>query len=652
MDEALVPHAKRLRIGRSNFCLLSDIRSKESTLQLVYDATTTVHHHSIRSKMDNKKHIVNLESFKDMLHICLRLPGQSFIKPPFEEEILAFLCFLRHSRVIRKLTDVNINKLNRPWRSFAVIINKCLTGKSSGYDSLRLNIKIQRKAMRCIILGSRRLSSTTSCQRILLFQEETRNSYAYKEYYAVATGATPPKPKASVRKTRSSSDSTITPPIAAAGPRLTTSKKGKQTAKASKANSLSALSETGTIPGVPDVPTDESEEDISWKSTDDEGDDDKENDGDDDDDGDDGEKGDGDDDEDNDDDDDDQEDERDDDKDDEEKGGDDEQASNEEEFIHPSLRTHTEEEPRDEESYSSKSYVRKFLRALHPKWKTKDVTIKESKNLTSLSLDELIENYKVHEVIIKKDYEIVKAKGERKSLTIKAKKESSDEESLTSISGDEEYVMVARDSKKFFKRRGRFVRQPRNDKNIFQRSRDDKNIKYDRKCFRCGDPNHLIIECLKPSKDKNQRAFVEGSWSDNGEEDDEKAKDETCRMAYASSEAKKKSSNEESLTSGSEDEEYAMAVRDFKKFFKRRGRFVRQPRNDKKTFQRSRDDKNDKSDRKCFRCEDPNHVIKECPKPPRDKNQKAFNGGSWSDSGEVDDESLKTKLVSWLMHLA
>ncbi|GKB48532.1 hypothetical protein Tco_0899285 [Tanacetum coccineum] len=55
--------------------------------------------------------------------------------------------------------------------------------------------------------------------------------------------------------------------------------------------------------------------------------------------------------------------------------------------------------------------------------------------------------------------------------------------------------------------------------------------------------------------------------------------------------AKKESSDEECSTSGSEDEEYAMAVRDFKKFFKRRGRFVRQPQNDKKTFQRSRDDK-------------------------------------------------------------
>nr|GEW37770.1 transposase, Ptta/En/Spm, transposase, Tnp1/En/Spm-like protein [Tanacetum cinerariifolium] len=45
--------------------------------------------------------------------------------------------------------------------------------------------------------------------------------------------------------------------------------------------------------------------------------------------------------------------------------------------------------------------------------------------------------------------------------------------------------------------------------------------------------------------------------------------------------AKKKSSDEECLTSESEDEEYAMAVRYFKKFFKRRGTFVRQPQNDK-----------------------------------------------------------------------
>nr|GEU51377.1 hypothetical protein [Tanacetum cinerariifolium] len=103
----------------------------------------------------------------------------------------------------------------------------------------------------------------------------------------------------------------------------------------------------------------------------------------------------------------------------------------------------------------------------------------------------------------------------------------------------------------------------------------------------------------------------------------------------------KKSSDEECSASGSEDEEYAMAVRDFKKLFKRIGIFVRQLRNDKKTFQRRRDDQNGKSDRKCFRCDDLNHLIGECPKPPKDKNQRAFVGGSWSDSGEEDDEKVK-----------
>ncbi|GJY99081.1 retrovirus-related pol polyprotein from transposon TNT 1-94 [Tanacetum coccineum] len=189
-----------------------------------------------------------------------------------------------------------------------------------------------------------------------------------------------------------------------------------------------------------------------------------------------------------------------------------------------------------DEGYSSKNYVRKFLRALHPKWRAKVTAIEESKDLTSLSLDELIGNLKVHEMIIKKDSEIVKAKVERKSIALKAKKESSDEECSTSGSEDEEYAMAVRDFKKFFKRRGRFVRQPRNDKKAFQRSRDDKNGKGDRKCFRCGDPNHLIGECPKLPKDKNQRAFVRGSWSDSGEEDDEKVKDETCLVAHASSE--------------------------------------------------------------------------------------------------------------------
>nr|GEV53554.1 zf-CCHC domain-containing protein/UBN2 domain-containing protein [Tanacetum cinerariifolium] len=166
-----------------------------------------------------------------------------------------------------------------------------------------------------------------------------------------------------------------------------------------------------------------------------------------------------------------------------------------------------------DECYSSKNYVRKFLRDLHPKWKVKVKAIKESKDLTSLSLDELIENLKVYKMIIKKYTKIVKAKVDKKSLALKAKKESSDEECLTFGSKEEEYAMAVKDFKKFFNRRGRFVRQPQNDKKTFQRSRNDKN-------------------------DKNQRAFVGGSWSDSGEEDDKKVKDKTCLVAHALDEKK------------------------------------------------------------------------------------------------------------------
>nr|GEW05286.1 retrovirus-related Pol polyprotein from transposon TNT 1-94 [Tanacetum cinerariifolium] len=112
--------------------------------------------------------------------------------------------------------------------------------------------------------------------------------------------------------------------------------------------------------------------------------------------------------------------------------------------------------------------------------------------------------------VLAEDYmeHLLKGKGERKSLALMAKKEFSNEESLKSRSEDEEYAMKAREFKKLFKRRGRFMRQPHNDKNTFQRSRDDKNGKSDRKYFRCGDTHHIIEECPKPPRNKNQRDFV------------------------------------------------------------------------------------------------------------------------------------------------
>ncbi|GJR87437.1 zf-CCHC domain-containing protein [Tanacetum coccineum] len=215
-----------------------------------------------------------------------------------------------------------------------------------------------------------------------------------------------------------------------------------------------------------------------------------------------------------------------------------------------------------DEGFSSKNCVRKFLRALHPKWRAKVTAIEESKNLTTLSLDELIGNLKVYEEVIKKDSETVKSKREQsRSIALKARKESSDDDSSTSDSEDEEYAMAVRDFKKFFKRRGRFVRQPHEERKSFQRNKDDKNGKGERKCFKCGDPNHLIGECPKLSKYQNQKAFVGGSWSDSDEDEEEKTKDEKCLMAKASNEVLSEteyfSDDQSSLDENDLDSEYS-----------------------------------------------------------------------------------------------
>ncbi|GJU13421.1 zf-CCHC domain-containing protein [Tanacetum coccineum] len=215
-----------------------------------------------------------------------------------------------------------------------------------------------------------------------------------------------------------------------------------------------------------------------------------------------------------------------------------------------------------DEGFSSKNCVRKFLRALHPKWRAKVTAIEESKNLTTLSLDELIGNLKVYEEVIKKDSETVKSKREQsRSIALKDRKESSDEDSSTSDSEDEEYAMAVRNFKKFFKRQGRFVKQPYEERRSFQRNKDDKNKTSERKCFKCGDPNHLIGECPKQLKYQNQRAFVGGAWSDSDDDEEEKTKDEKYLMAKDSNEVLSEteyfSDNQSSLDENDIDYEYS-----------------------------------------------------------------------------------------------
>ncbi|GJR23662.1 hypothetical protein Tco_0972189 [Tanacetum coccineum] len=238
LDDELVAPANRLKIGKSNLRLSSNLKSKEPTLQVVLDAlkltsfykafeiTADVpeiymqefwviafrHHSSLRFKMNNKSYTINVDNFRDMLQICPKLPSQKFKDRPFEEEILYFIRDLGHTGEIKVLFDVNCNHMHPPWRSFAAIINKCLSGKTTALENLvyqvenknsKKNNDMYYPRFTKVIVDYFMAKDQAIPKRNKMFWHSAWDdsmftiirSEAYKAYHAYATGEKIPKPK-------------------------------------------------------------------------------------------------------------------------------------------------------------------------------------------------------------------------------------------------------------------------------------------------------------------------------------------------------------------------------------------------------------------------------------------------------------------------
>nr|GFD06590.1 hypothetical protein [Tanacetum cinerariifolium] len=112
---------------------------------------------------------------------------------------------------------------------------------------------------------------------IELTTNDIRNSKAYKEYYACATGEAAPKPKASARKKKGKQPTRATTPTELTDVERTEAeqlkillKRGRQETHISQQRGSGTDEGTSSRPGVPDVPSDDSEEELSWNSSDDE----------------------------------------------------------------------------------------------------------------------------------------------------------------------------------------------------------------------------------------------------------------------------------------------------------------------------------------------------------------------------------------------
>ncbi|GJV74682.1 putative reverse transcriptase domain-containing protein [Tanacetum coccineum] len=110
-------------------------------ISIQYHGWSTWHEHdsSYKFKIGKKRVTLNLDVFKEIFQICPKLPGQEFDELPSVGEIVSFIRELGHKSKIKSITEVVVDQMYQPWRTFASIINKCLSGKITGLDKLRLS---------------------------------------------------------------------------------------------------------------------------------------------------------------------------------------------------------------------------------------------------------------------------------------------------------------------------------------------------------------------------------------------------------------------------------------------------------------------------------------------------------------------------------
>ncbi|GJV38260.1 hypothetical protein Tco_1410737 [Tanacetum coccineum] len=317
LDDALVAPADRLKIGKCNLRLSSDITSKEATLQVVYDvlkltpfykafqvtadapeiymqefwASAYVHNRSVRFKMNNKKHIIGLEQFRDILQICPKVGNKKFVDPPLEKEIIIFLASLGHSGDIRKLTDVNVNKLHQPWR-YLCAVNQQMSLRNFSYVqsfvSLKLNL-VEVCTTRRAVDYAYLLWEDFHFQDLKQKYEEGQCEYKRSKKKAntdaipkLKPPTAPKEKKSGKRKQKTTELENISEADLTEAEQLKIAiKRSRQETHSSHASGSGADEGTGVKPGVPDAPDYDSEDDISWKSTDDDQDDEQDQDDDD-----------------------------------------------------------------------------------------------------------------------------------------------------------------------------------------------------------------------------------------------------------------------------------------------------------------------------------------------------------------------------------
>ncbi|GJU48279.1 hypothetical protein Tco_1217834 [Tanacetum coccineum] len=196
LDLELVHKENRIDIDKCNGRIPCWLTPREPTFQVTLDA--------IALTSCYPAFLITADVLEVYMHqfwnsICLRVPDREFDPLPSKVDTVSFLRELGHTRVINSLNDVVVDQMHQPWRTFAALINRSLSGKTSG-DSIRTLIEVERDRKGEQGNFGGKGCSVLICYRIYgavlpecLTSPEMKESKAYKTYLGHAIGVVPPK---------------------------------------------------------------------------------------------------------------------------------------------------------------------------------------------------------------------------------------------------------------------------------------------------------------------------------------------------------------------------------------------------------------------------------------------------------------------------
>ncbi|GKB93713.1 hypothetical protein Tco_0979850 [Tanacetum coccineum] len=87
--------------------------------------------------IDNKTCQIDADIFRKFLDISPKVTNQEFTIPPSSDTLREFLHELSYKGKLTSSSEMYVDHINQPWRTFAAIINKCLSGNTLSNDRLR-----------------------------------------------------------------------------------------------------------------------------------------------------------------------------------------------------------------------------------------------------------------------------------------------------------------------------------------------------------------------------------------------------------------------------------------------------------------------------------------------------------------------------------